>query len=179
MTLKGHTDTVTGLSLSPDGTHLLSNAMVRAVATLGCPHAPYLKGNLDTTRYLDYPYLTSLDTCLKSAAWRHLSFCWWSMPLWPRHASHVDLSICGMSGALRRQLAICRELGVPSCWLSDDADSVVGVTGGCTGCRTTRCAHGTCARMRRPTAASRCSPATLTASRRTRSSAPGPPTAPR
>jgi phage-related protein len=29
MTLKGHTDTVTGLRVSPDGTHLLSNAMVR------------------------------------------------------------------------------------------------------------------------------------------------------
>lgn len=27
LTLRGHTDTVTGLSLSPDGTHLLSNAM--------------------------------------------------------------------------------------------------------------------------------------------------------
>ncbi len=26
-TLKGHSDTVTGLSLSPDGTHLLSNGM--------------------------------------------------------------------------------------------------------------------------------------------------------
>ncbi len=28
MTLKGHTDTITGLRVSPDGTHLLSNAMV-------------------------------------------------------------------------------------------------------------------------------------------------------
>lgn len=27
MTLKGHADTVTGLALSPDGTHLLTNAM--------------------------------------------------------------------------------------------------------------------------------------------------------
>ena len=29
MTLKGHANTVTGLRVSPDGTHLLSNAMVR------------------------------------------------------------------------------------------------------------------------------------------------------
>lgn len=29
LTLRGHTDTVTGLRVSPDGTHLLSNAMVR------------------------------------------------------------------------------------------------------------------------------------------------------
>ncbi len=28
MTLKGHTDTITGLRVSPDGNHLLSNAMV-------------------------------------------------------------------------------------------------------------------------------------------------------
>jgi len=27
LTLQGHTDTITGLSLSPDGNHLLSNAM--------------------------------------------------------------------------------------------------------------------------------------------------------
>ena len=27
-TLSGHTDTITGLSLSPDGNHLLSNSMV-------------------------------------------------------------------------------------------------------------------------------------------------------
>ena len=27
MTLKGHSDTVTGMSVSPDGTHLLTNAM--------------------------------------------------------------------------------------------------------------------------------------------------------
>ena len=32
MTLKGHANTVTGLRVSPDGTHLLSNAMVRAPA---------------------------------------------------------------------------------------------------------------------------------------------------
>ena len=31
LTLRGHTDTVTGLRVSPDGTHLLSNAMVRAI----------------------------------------------------------------------------------------------------------------------------------------------------
>ncbi len=30
MSLKGHSDTVTGLRVSPDGTHLLSNAMVRS-----------------------------------------------------------------------------------------------------------------------------------------------------
>lgn len=30
MTLKGHANTVTGLRVSPDGTHLLSNAMVRS-----------------------------------------------------------------------------------------------------------------------------------------------------
>lgn len=29
MTLTGHTDTITGLAVSPDGNHLLSNAMVR------------------------------------------------------------------------------------------------------------------------------------------------------
>lgn len=29
MTLKGHANTITGLRVSPDGTHLLSNAMVR------------------------------------------------------------------------------------------------------------------------------------------------------
>ena len=29
MTLKGHANTITGLRISPDGTHLLSNAMVR------------------------------------------------------------------------------------------------------------------------------------------------------
>ena len=29
LTLRGHTDTVTGLRVSPDGSHLLSNAMVR------------------------------------------------------------------------------------------------------------------------------------------------------
>ena len=27
MTLKGHNDTITGMALSPDGTHLLTNAM--------------------------------------------------------------------------------------------------------------------------------------------------------
>ena len=27
MTLRGHTDTITGLAVSPDGTHVLSNAM--------------------------------------------------------------------------------------------------------------------------------------------------------
>lgn len=27
MTLKGHNDTITGIALSPDGTHLLTNAM--------------------------------------------------------------------------------------------------------------------------------------------------------
>lgn len=35
MTLKGHSDTVTGLRVSPDGTHLLSNAMV---SLFSAPH---------------------------------------------------------------------------------------------------------------------------------------------
>ena len=30
LTLSGHGDTVTGLALSPDGNHLLSNAMARS-----------------------------------------------------------------------------------------------------------------------------------------------------
>lgn len=34
MTLKGHTDTITGLRVSPDGNHLLSNAMVGALSLL-------------------------------------------------------------------------------------------------------------------------------------------------
>ena len=34
MTLKGHTDTITGLRVSPDGNHLLSNAMVSASSAL-------------------------------------------------------------------------------------------------------------------------------------------------
>ena len=36
MTLEGHTDTITGLRASPDGNHLLSNAMVSARS--GCSH---------------------------------------------------------------------------------------------------------------------------------------------
>lgn len=41
MTLKGHTDTVTGLSLSPDGTHLLSNAMDNTLRAWDMrPYAP-------------------------------------------------------------------------------------------------------------------------------------------
>lgn len=42
MSLKGHTDTVTGLRVSPDGTHLLSNAMVGrslfCTRSSGCTH---------------------------------------------------------------------------------------------------------------------------------------------
>jgi WD40 repeat protein len=34
MTLKGHSDTITGLRVSPDGTHLLSNAMVSLCSAL-------------------------------------------------------------------------------------------------------------------------------------------------
>jgi hypothetical protein len=41
MTLKGHANTVTGLRVSPDGTHLLSNAMVRAAPP--CPAPPVLQ----------------------------------------------------------------------------------------------------------------------------------------
>ena len=33
MTLKGHTDTITSLRVSPDGSHLLSNAMVSHLAS--------------------------------------------------------------------------------------------------------------------------------------------------
>jgi hypothetical protein len=40
MTLKGHANTVTGLRVSPDGTHLLSNAMVRAAPLRFSPPAP-------------------------------------------------------------------------------------------------------------------------------------------
>ena len=38
LVLKGHADTVTGISLSPDGTHLLSNSMDNTVSRLlaGC-----------------------------------------------------------------------------------------------------------------------------------------------
>ena len=41
MTLKGHTDTITGLRVSPDGNHLLSNAMVR-LAPLLCSRAHHV-----------------------------------------------------------------------------------------------------------------------------------------
>lgn len=40
MSLKGHTDTVTGLAVSPDGTHLLSNSMVRAYPLHLLPAGP-------------------------------------------------------------------------------------------------------------------------------------------
>lgn len=34
MTMPGHSDTITGLSLSPDGNHLLSNSMVSSLDQL-------------------------------------------------------------------------------------------------------------------------------------------------
>ena len=39
MSMQGHTDTITGMRVSPDGTHLLSNAMVSHALSL-CNHTP-------------------------------------------------------------------------------------------------------------------------------------------
>ena len=41
MTLTGHTDTITGLAVSPDGNHLLSNAMVSELLSLHSPLSTY------------------------------------------------------------------------------------------------------------------------------------------
>jgi Prp8 binding protein len=41
ITLKGHSDTVTGISLSPDGSHLLSNSMDNTLRVWDMrPYAP-------------------------------------------------------------------------------------------------------------------------------------------